>query len=44
MGRAVNYLKSAELPFLGAVLLTVTMGSALWTTIIYLFYYLLFVR
>ena len=44
MGTAVNYTKSAELPFLGAVVLTITAGTALWITALYLVYHLLFTR
>jgi hypothetical protein len=44
MRTAANYTKSAELPFLGAVVLTITAGTALWITVLYLVYQLLIIK
>ncbi|SEJ55773.1 hypothetical protein SAMN05216327_112237 [Dyadobacter sp. SG02] len=35
MERSVKLTKSAELPFLGGVMITITAGSILWTSLIY---------
>jgi hypothetical protein len=35
MERSIKLSKSAELPFLGGVFITVTAGAILWTSLLY---------
>jgi hypothetical protein len=35
MERSIKLSKAAELPFLGGVIITVTAGAALWTSLFY---------